>query len=57
VRLRRTVEPHELILHYQPQVAMRTGEIVGVEALLRRQHAIRGLLGADEVCRSRKRTA
>ena len=27
---------------------MRTGEIVGVEALLRRRHATRGLLGADE---------
>jgi EAL domain-containing protein (putative c-di-GMP-specific phosphodiesterase class I) len=27
---------------------MRTGEIVGVEALLRRRPAITGLLGADE---------
>jgi diguanylate cyclase (GGDEF)-like protein/PAS domain S-box-containing protein len=47
--LRRAVERRELVLHYQPQVSMRTGEIVGVEALLRRRHAIRGLLGADEV--------
>lgn len=34
----------ELRLHYQPKVNMRTGAVVGMEALLRWQHAQRGLL-------------
>ena len=32
-------------LHYQPKVNMRSGEVVGMEALLRWQHPQRGLLG------------
>jgi len=31
-------------LHYQPKINMRTGEIIGVEALLRWQHPTKGLL-------------
>jgi diguanylate cyclase (GGDEF)-like protein len=34
----------ELILHYQPQVALATGRIIGLEALLRWQHPTRGLV-------------
>ena len=34
----------QLVLHYQPQVNMRTGEIIGLEALVRWQHPVRGLL-------------
>jgi EAL domain-containing protein (putative c-di-GMP-specific phosphodiesterase class I) len=45
--LSRAVEREELVLHYQPQIALQTGRIAGVEALLRWQHPRLGLLGPD----------
>lgn len=39
---------NELRLYYQPKVNMRTGEVVGMEALLRWQHARRGVLAPGQ---------
>ena len=43
-QLRHALSKHQFVLHYQPQVNMSSGEIVGAEALLRLQHPERGLL-------------
>ncbi len=45
--LRRALELHEIVLHYQPKVRVATGEVVGVEALARWEHPTRGLLYPD----------
>ncbi|MGK2942053.1 MAG: EAL domain-containing protein [Immundisolibacter sp.] len=46
--IRRALQAHEFVLHYQPKVNMRTGEVVGAEALIRWQHPVRGLLQPGE---------
>jgi EAL domain-containing protein (putative c-di-GMP-specific phosphodiesterase class I) len=40
--LRRALEDGSLELHYQPQIEVRTGRIIGAEALLRWRHPQRG---------------
>jgi diguanylate cyclase (GGDEF)-like protein/PAS domain S-box-containing protein len=46
--LRRAVTHDELVLHYQPKVDLRTGDIIGAEALVRWEHPERGLIFPDE---------
>ncbi|HEX3238724.1 MAG TPA: EAL domain-containing protein [Solirubrobacterales bacterium] len=46
--LRHALDRDELALHYQPVVSLRTGEISGLEALVRWQHPERGLLDPVE---------
>jgi diguanylate cyclase (GGDEF)-like protein len=42
--LQRAVDNEEFVLHYQPIVALETGEVTGAEALLRWEHPERGLV-------------
>ncbi|MFJ7311501.1 putative bifunctional diguanylate cyclase/phosphodiesterase [Pseudomonas sp. NPDC098747] len=46
-RLDHAIRDNELVLHYQPKVNMRTGEVVGFEALVRWQHPEQGLVAPD----------
>ncbi len=43
-RLRRALDRGEFVLHYQPQIAIPGGHVIGVEALLRWQHPEEGLI-------------
>ncbi|WP_432379323.1 putative bifunctional diguanylate cyclase/phosphodiesterase [Duganella sp. P38] len=42
--LRQALQQHQLQLYYQPKVSLRSGRIVGAEALLRWKHPLRGLV-------------
>lgn len=43
-QIRSALIQREFVLHYQPKVNMKSGEVFGVEALIRWQHPERGLL-------------
>ncbi|TCU77412.1 diguanylate cyclase (GGDEF)-like protein [Tissierella praeacuta] len=47
-QLRQAVENNQLVLHYQPQIDIATGEITGLEALVRWNHPDKGLLYPDK---------
>lgn len=47
-RLRSSLEKNEFFLKYQPQLDLRTGEIYGVEALIRMMRPTRGIIYPDE---------
>lgn len=46
--LRQAIERYEFVLHYQPKVDLVSGQVIGVESLLRWQHPERGLMGPNE---------
>jgi EAL domain-containing protein (putative c-di-GMP-specific phosphodiesterase class I) len=47
LHLQSVIESGSLLLHYLPEVDMRTGEILAAEALVRWEHPTRGLLSPD----------
>lgn len=46
--IRQALAERQFVLFYQPKVNMRTGEVIGAEALIRWQHPQRGLLSPAE---------
>jgi diguanylate cyclase (GGDEF)-like protein len=54
--LRHALDHDELVLHFQPKVALSSGRVIGVEALVRWEHPDRGLLGPHEFLGLAERT-
>jgi diguanylate cyclase (GGDEF)-like protein/PAS domain S-box-containing protein len=46
-RIRRAIAQEEFVLYYQPKVNMRSGRVIGAEALIRWRHPERGLLAPN----------
>ncbi len=46
--LRRAIDADELLLHFQPKLSLATGELVGVETLVRWVHPQRGFVPPDK---------
>ncbi|MDP3331641.1 MAG: EAL domain-containing protein [Methylococcaceae bacterium] len=42
--LREAFDQDQFVLHYQPQISMQTGKMIGMEALIRWQHPEKGLI-------------
>lgn len=47
-RLRQAIQQGELVNHYQPKVSVATGELVGVESLVRWVHPLDGMVFPDQ---------
>ncbi len=54
--LRQSIEKGGMVLHYQPKVSLRTGQIAGAEALVRWQHPEHGMMFPDEFIPLAERT-
>ncbi len=54
--LRRALEQHELRVYYQPVHNLKTSRLIGVEALVRWEHPLRGLLSPGEFIPIAERT-
>ena len=54
--LPRAIRERELLLHYQPKLDVRTGELAGVEALTRWQHPTRGLIPPGDFISAAEKT-
>ncbi len=54
--LRRAIDQRQLLLHYQPKVDAHSGQLLGVEALVRWQHPEHGLLPPGEFIPLAERT-
>lgn len=46
--LRMALDRNEFILHYQPQMDLKSGKLIGAEALIRWQHPIQGMISPGE---------
>ena len=46
--LRQAIAQHQLQLYYQPQIDLASGRLSGVEALVRWQHPVRGMISPAE---------
>jgi diguanylate cyclase (GGDEF)-like protein len=54
--LRQAVQQQQFVIHFQPQIGITDGRLVGVEALIRWQHPSRGLLAPDQFIPLAERT-
>jgi diguanylate cyclase (GGDEF)-like protein/PAS domain S-box-containing protein len=48
LELEKALQNNEFILHYQPQVDIKNGQIIGVEALIRWEHKEKGMIFPDK---------
>jgi diguanylate cyclase (GGDEF)-like protein len=46
--LRRAIDDGQLVVHYQPQIAVASGQVTGMEALVRWEHPTRGRVAPDD---------
>jgi len=54
--LREAIKNRDIVVYHQPQVEIRSGRVLGVEALVRWQHPRYGLLGPDTFIPSAEQT-
>ncbi len=54
--LRHAIDVGELVLHYQPKIELKTGRVVGAEALVRWHHPRRGMIPPDQFILIAERT-